>query len=142
MSDFRTLLGVKTDEVERPRPLAAGHYIGIIKNFELGQSAQKQTPYVRVLFTPQEETTDVASGANDGMDLPSKEVRRDFYLTPASLYRLSDFLDAVLGPVQGRSFDERLPDIRGAKVIFLVKATPSRNDPKEIYNEVDTVAAA
>ena len=102
---FRSLLSQPTDTVERPRALAAGHYIGTCTRHEFGVSKQKQTPFVRFFFTPTEETADVQEGANAGIDFGKKELRTEFYITPSSLYRLSDFLDAVLGKQQGRSFD-------------------------------------
>jgi len=126
--------------VERPRALEGGHYIGEIKATEFGTSRQKQTPYLRVLLTPSEETDDVPAGANEGIDLSRKELRKDFYITPASLYRLDDLLNAVLGK-DGRPFDERIPDLRGQRVVFSV--TKRDNDEgTETYNDVGTIVAA
>lgn len=140
-STFRALLQGATDQVERPRALANGHYIGTIKTNEFGTSSQKQTPYVRFLLTPEEETDDVEAGANEGINLANKEMRKDFYITPASLYRLSDFLDAVLGQQSGLSFDERIPQTRSVRVLFHVTSRTSE-DGKETYNDVGTVVAA
>jgi hypothetical protein len=136
--NFRELLSQPTDVVERPRPLAVGHYIGEIKSHEFGTSKQKQTPFVRFIMVPSEETSDVAEGANAGIDLSRKEMRKDFYITPASLYRLSDMLDAVLGKQSGVSFDVRIPETRNARVMF--KVTQRQNDDgTETYNDVDTI---
>jgi hypothetical protein len=140
-ASFRELLSMPTDTVERPRPLAAGHYIGIIKGHEYGVSRNKQTPYVRFTLSPTEETADVEPGANGNTDLTKRELRRDFYLTPQALYRLSDFLDAVLGKETGRSFDERIPETRGAQVMFKV-TTRDSEDGSETYNDVGTIVKA
>jgi hypothetical protein len=140
-STFRELLSKPTDAVERPRALAAGHYVGEIKNFEFGTSRQKQTPYVRFMLTPIEATTDVADNANGDIDLSKKELRKDFYITPTALYRLSDMLDATLGKQQGRSFDERIPETRGARVMFAV-STRESDDGNETYNDVGLILAA
>lgn len=140
-STFRELLSQKTDAVERPRALAPGHYVGEIKTHEFGQSRQKQTPYVRFILTPNEETTDVATGANDGIDLSKRELRKDFFITPTALYRLSDMLDAVLGKTQGRSFDERIPETRGVRVMFAVTSRESE-DGTETYNDIGAIVAA
>jgi hypothetical protein len=139
-STFRQLLTQNTDTVERPRALAAGHYIGLIKGFEFGVSSKKQTPYLRVLLTPTEETDDVLVDANEGMDLSRRELRADYYITPASLYRLSDMLDAVLGKTAGRSFDERIPELRGAQVMFNVTVRESE-DGAPLFNDVGTIVA-
>lgn len=140
-STFRELLSQKTDTVERPRALAPGHYVGEIKTHEFGQSRQKQTPYVRFILTPSEETTDVATGANDGIDLSKRELRKDFFITPTALYRLSDMLDAVLGKTQGRSFDERIPETRGVRVMFAVTSRENE-DGTETYNDIGAIVAA
>jgi hypothetical protein len=137
-STFRQLLSQATDAVERPRPIAAGHYIGEIKNHEFGTSRQKQTPFLRLLLTPLEETDDVPEGANKDINLPRRELRRDFYITPGSLYRLSDMLDSVLGKTTGRSFDERIPELRGSRVMFSVTQRESE-DGSETYNDIGTI---
>jgi len=139
-STFRSLLSQATDAVERPRALADGHYTGIIKSTEFGLSRQKQTPYLRVLITPEEETDDVPEDANTGIELQKREVRKDYFITPTALYRLSDMLDAVLGKTAGRSFDERIPELRGARVLFGV--THRDNEAgTETFNDVSTIIA-
>lgn len=140
-SSFRELLSQATDQVERPRAIADGHYIGNISNFEFGQSRQKQTPFLRIFLQPQEETQDVEAGANTGIDLTRKELRKDYYITPDALYRLSDMLDAVLGKETGRSFDERIPDLRNARVMFAVGHRNSE-DGTETFNEIGAVVKA
>lgn len=145
-SVFRELLKQSTDTVERPRPLADGHYVGTIRNHEFGQSSQKKTPFVRFFLVPTEETQDVPAGANDGLVLEKKELRKDFYITPDALYRLSDFLDATLGQATGRSFDERIPDTRGIRVMFQVthrdQVDEASGEITNVFNDVGTVIAA
>ena len=89
-SALRELLAKPTDSVERPRPLADGHYLGKIASHEFGQSRNKQTPYARFFIVPSEEMSDVAEGANTGIDITKKQLYKDYYLTPDALYRLSD----------------------------------------------------
>lgn len=140
-TSFRALLQQTSENIERPRALAAGHYIGEIKNFEFGTSRQKQTPFVRLLLTPYEPTDDVEEGANDGMDLAKRELRKEYYITPGAMYRLSDMLDAVIGPDPSHTFDERLPDLRAARVLFSVTRTESA-DGTEVFNNIGTIVAA
>jgi hypothetical protein len=146
VSTFKELLRQQTDEVERPKALAAGHYSGIIRNHEFGVSSKKQTPFVRFILVPEEETSDVEEGANAGSDLSKKELRKDFYITPTALYRLTDFLDAALGKQTGRSFDERIPETRGTRVVFHVTqrdvVDEATGDVTNTFNDVGTVIAA
>lgn len=138
---FRDLLGQPTDAVERPRALAVGHYYGEIKSHEFGLSRNKQTPFVRFILVPESEGSDVPAGANAGVDLSRRELRKDFYITPTALYRLSDMLDAVLGKESGRSFDERIPDTRSAKVLFMV--TQRENEEgTETFNDIGAIVKA
>jgi hypothetical protein len=140
-STFRELLHQPTDQVERPRALADGHYIGEIRSHEFGLSRQKQTPFCRFILVPNEETADVPEGSNVGIEFGRRELRKDFYITPNSLYRLSDALDAILGKQAGRSFDERIPETRGTRVMFQVTHRDSE-DGTETYNEIGTIVAA
>ena len=144
-STFRELLSQPTDVVERPKSLAPGHYVGEIRSNEFGLSRQKQTPFCRFILVPTEETADVTEGANAGIDFSKRELRKDFYITPDALYRLSDMLDAVLGKQAGRSFDERIPETRGARVMFQVtqrETMDADGTVTAVYNDVGTVVAA
>lgn len=138
---FRELLTQSTDAVERPRALADGHYIGRIANHEFGTSRQKQTPFVRFILVPEEATEDVDASANDGIELSRRELRKDYFITPNALYRLSDMLDATLGKESGRSFDERIPETRDARVMFGVTHRASE-DGADVYNEITTIVKA
>lgn len=142
---FRDLLSKPTDTVERPKALAPGHYIGEIRSHEFGLSRQKQTPFCRFIIVPSEETEDVPQGANDGIELARRELRRDFYITPDALYRLSDMLDAVLGRQAGRSFDERLPETRSVRVMMQVtqrETTDQDGNVTNVYNDIGTIVKA
>jgi hypothetical protein len=142
---FCELLKGTADTVERPRPLADGHYIATLRNHEFGTSSRKQTPFVRFIFVPEEESGDVPAGANDGIDLAKKELRKDLYVTPDALYRLSDLLDAVLGKAPGRPFDERLPETRGVRVMIQVthrdQIDESTGAIVNTFNDIGTVIA-
>lgn len=140
-ANFRELLSVATDTVDRPRAIADGHYLGRIANYEFGVSRQKQTPYVRFILVPEEETEDVDSDANVGLTLNTRELRKDFFITPNALYRLSDCLDAVLGKESGRSFDERIPEMRDARVMFAVGHRQAEGSD-DVYNEIGTIVKA
>ncbi len=141
--NFRDLLSFNTDEVERPKPLPAGHYLGVIRSHEFAMSKNKGTPFVRFLIVPESPTDDVIDHNNDlaSIDLSRRELRRDYYITPQSRYRLADMLDAVLGKTTGRTADERIPETTGARVIFGVTQRTSE-DGQDTYNDVTSIVAA
>ena len=137
---FRQLLERTTDTAERPRALAAGHYLGFIKGHEFGKSAKKGTPSITFLLTATDETEDVPEGENEGVDFAKKTMRKTLYITPDSLYRLADTLDAILGKQSGRTYDERITATKNARVMFKVTVRTS-DDGENVYNDVDTIVA-
>lgn len=46
-------------------------------------------------------------------------LRVDYWITPDSLYHLSDMLDRVIGDPE-RSIEERLPETKGQRVMFKI----------------------
>jgi hypothetical protein len=143
--DVRELLKKPSDDMERPRPLADGHYIGEVlgqPEFDLTRG-EKQTHLVRFNYKILEACDDVAADANAGIDLTRREVRQEFFITPAALYRLGDAVDGILGKAPGVGVDERLPDVQGARVqLRLRERVDRRTGEKTGYNEVVTVVAA
>lgn len=137
--NFREMLSVPTDSVERPKPLPDGHYIGAIKGHEFGQSKNKGTPFVRFILTTELACDDVDQAALVGMDLSKKEVQKDYFITPSALYRLSDMLDAVLGKQAGRSFDERIPDTSSVRVMFGAVARNDDDGNPTGFNNITTI---
>ena len=140
--DFRELLSRPTETAERPRALPDGHYKATISNHEFDRSKNKQTPYVRLFFRINEQTADVDPAAVAGIDFSRIELRKDYFITPRSLYRLADMLDAVLGKESGRSYDERIPNTRGASVIIGVTERKNEDGTSSGFNDVTTVVAA
>lgn len=141
--NFRELLNQPTDTAERPRKLPTGHYKGVIGNHSFDRSSKKQTAFVEVPVRVTEPTSDVDPVAVAGFDWSNIEVSRRFYITPKAMFMLADMLDAVLGKELGKSYDERLPNIRGANVIIGI--VPRRNQDgteNEFGNDITTIVAA
>ena len=140
--NFRELLSQPTDTVERPKSLPNGHYLGVIIGHEFDRSRNKQTPYVRFAMKVDGPTSDVPDGACAGIDFSRRELRKDYFITPNALYRLSDMLDAVLGKTTGKSFDERIPNTRSQRVIIGVTARLNEDGTDSGFNDVTTIVAA
>lgn len=142
-TDIRTLLAQPSESIIRPKPFPVAWYRGKITGFDAeGKSKNKGTPFVRVFF----QASSVADGQGDidttGVDFSRRELRKDFYITPDSLYRFRDFLDAVLGQQPSRNLDARLADIRNAEVLFEVLQRQDENDAETVWNDVGRVASA
>lgn len=137
--DFRKELSVASTDIERPKPLPVGHYYATIRGHEFQLSKRQQTPYVRFLLAPSEACEDVDAAELAGVDLTRRELRKDYFITPAAKYRLADMLDSVIGQ-PNRTLDERLPETRGMRVMIQVTQRTSE-DGSETYNDVATVVS-
>ena len=107
--NYRELLSQPTDSVERPRALPTGHYFGTILGTEFNRSKQKQTAFCRVHLKVNGPAEDVDATAVAGIDFSRREQRKDYYITPKSMWRLSDMLNAVLGKAPGKTFERAYP---------------------------------
>jgi hypothetical protein len=138
--DFRQLLNRPTDDIKRPKPLPAGTYHGLVKSYEFGESAQKKTPYVRFALTLNSAGDDVDQEELAEIELSSKQLSTDFYLTDNSLYRLKEFLESVGVATEGRSLGECIPDSVNVSVIIDVTQDLNQKDPSAPpYNNVKSI---
>lgn len=140
-TDLKAMLAMTPGQVERPKALPEMWCTGKILRFEFGRSAKKQTPFVRFYLQPNGAAEGSEHVDIEGIDLARKELRTEFYFTPTSLYRLSDFLDAVLGKEE-RSFDERIPECKGVEVVFKVTQRESDREAGTFFNDVGMIMRA
>lgn len=140
-TNYRDLLAQPTDQFVRPPALPEGHFHGSIKAYEFGKSAKKGTPQIQFIFNIVSAGDDVDEEEMAGIDLSNgKEMRTTFYITPNALWRLTQFLDGVLGEETDKSFDERIPETRGVDVLIRVSQRTS-DDGEETFNDVREVIA-
>lgn len=138
--NFRELLKQNSTQIERPKALPVGHYYAVITGNSFDLSRQKQTPFARFMLKLEAPADDVDAEEINGIDVTRRELRKDYYITPGALYRLSDMLDAVVGDPE-RDLEERIPETRNVRV--LIKVTQRENETKtEIFNDIDTIVAA
>ena len=138
--NVKDLLSKPADSFERPPILPAGHYTGTFVKHEFDKSRQKKTPLIRFYLNPTTPGDDVDPDEVRNIDFKKVLLRHEFYLTPGAMYRLGDFLDAVLGE-SSDNVDERIPQTTGLEVhIGLRQRMNDDGDPAG--NEVTTVTAA
>jgi hypothetical protein len=139
-ANLTDLLSAPAADVKPPAPLPAGPYIGNVGAHEFKTSSQKQTPFVRYTIN----LTGPAEG-NDGdfseIEFP-RQLRMDFYLTPASLFRLTGFQTEVLGLPPSNTVQENLVLASGRSAIFNVVLKPSsKPGDNTLYPEISNAAA-
>lgn len=121
MPDFSALLKKPAGEAKRPPALPVGDYQGVIRSHEVGDSNRNRTPYVRfgITLTDWPDAIDI-SDRPEGVDLNKRQLRKDFYLTEDSLWRLDEFIRSCGVNPEGRAYEEVLPEIVGQTVTVQV----------------------
>lgn len=131
--NFASLLNKPADDVKRPVTLPDGTYFAVVKSHELGESAQKKTPYVRYHLEVTEADPDTDT---EGVEIQGKKMRADFYITDESTYRLTDFIASCGVETAGRSLGEVIPQVIGQTVMIDVTRRPNERDPEQYFNEI------
>lgn len=137
--NFADLAQVKVGEVERPKPVPAGHYQAVITGPMTQHKAKSGNVAMRFpckLVAPGDDVDAEALDAAGG--LPDKGFNLDFWMSPDARYRFTDFTKAL-----GISDDLNLLEAAEALVDlnepFLIEAKqePSERDPEAVYMRYD-----
>ena len=138
MPGFTSLLNKPAGEAQKPTALPVADFPGVIKGYELGESREKKTPFVRfnLGLTEWPDGVDPVTKA-DGtpIDLSTRSLRRDYYLTADAMWRLDELLKNLGLEVSGQTYADLLPQTTGASVIVEVRQYMN-TQTNEIGNEV------
>lgn len=138
MPDFASLLSKPAGEAKKSPVLDAGDYPGVIKGWEPGESSQKKTPFVRfnLGLTGWPEGADPQQ-KEDGsvIDLSTKSLRRDYFLTPDALWRFDEFLKDCGIELNGRTYMDVIPETIGMGVLVEVRQGMNQTT-NGLFNEV------
>lgn len=138
MPDFSALLRKPAGEAKRPKALPIGDYQGVVKSHEVGDNNKNHTPYVRfgIVLTgwPDEFTQ---ADIPEDTDLSKRQLRKDFFLTDDSLWRLDEFIRSCGVEPAGRVYEEVVPELVGQPIKVEIKHY--RNAQDEIGNTVERV---
>jgi hypothetical protein len=126
MVDFSALLRKPAGEARRPKALPIGDYTGVVTAWEVGDQNRNRTPYVRLAirltdwpaeigFEDRNEAMD-NSGQTRPIDLSRRSLRKDFFLTDESMWRLDAFLKSLAIEMAGRTYEEALPEVIGQPI--------------------------
>jgi hypothetical protein len=121
MPDFSQLLRKPAGEAKRPKPLPIGDYQGVIRSWEVGDNNRNHTPYVRFQVVMTEWPETVSMEDRGDIDLSKRTMRRDFYLTEESTWRLDTFIRSCDVDPLNRTYEEVLPELVGRAVIAQVQ---------------------
>lgn len=138
-ADFASILDMPATDVERPKPLPAGTYYGVVQGlYEQGESAQKKTPFVRFNFAVQSVGDDVDEDelkAFGDEGVIGKVIKSTYYTTPDSLFRLTDFLEHCGIDLDGKSIRAGLDETPNCSIGFNISHRASQ-DGQQVFAEV------
>lgn len=135
--DVSNLLGKRTSEIEKPKPLPIGNYGWLIKGHEIVESSQKKTPGVQFTVQPFEAKDDVDEDLLAEVKDPfQRNMRMTFWITEDSLWRLKEFLEMLGLGGNDESLEELIPETTGQQFIAKVRHEPSQ-DGKDQIPKVD-----
>jgi hypothetical protein len=138
--DFRSLLQKPADEIKRPPVLPAGTYHGIVSKYEFLESKEKKTPFVRFSLGLRSAGEDVDAEEIKEVDLSTRQLRRDYFITEDALYRLKEFLESLGIAMSGRPLAECIPDALNQSVIIEVVQQLNPRDPTAPpFNDVKAI---
>lgn len=141
-TDYRTLLAQPAEEAIRVAgPLPVGHYIGTLGQLDSEGKSKAGNARLRWPCALEAACTDVDENDLAGIDVTKRNVNVDIYVTPFGLGRLGKMINAVLGPKPGTNMDERIPELRGQKVMIQLGQQQMQNS-EDMMNEVLSVIAA
>jgi len=146
-TNFASILDKPASEVEKPKPLAAGTYLAVVKGMpEQGASAQKKTPYVEFtlgfLSAEDDVDPDELKEALGETKLGDKTIKNTFYLTENSLWRLKDWLEALGMDVAGDESLGQLIEATPGSQIMITLGHEASNDGKSVFARIKDFAKA
>ena len=135
MADLDSLLETSADSIEPPKALPAGTYVLQIGQHSFGESSQKKTPYVEYSAVPVDHDEDVdTEELEEFQNWREKNLRLRFYLSPAALFRVKQFLEIVGLDTSGKSLKELIPQAQGAQIKGYVSVQVMTDGSGGTYN--------
>lgn len=151
-TNFASILDKPASEVEKPKPLAAGTYLVVVKGMpEQGKSAKKKTDFVEFtlgfLQAQDDVDPDELKASLEGMDgkvakLSDKTIKNTFYLTENSLWRLKDWLEALGLDIEGDASLGQLIEASPGCQIMITLGHDASDDGKSLFARIKDFAKA
>ncbi len=141
--NFSSILDQAPTEIEKPKPLPVGSYIGLVDGIpQFDKSKIQKTDFVAFNLKPLQAKEDVdqtlLAEALKGKALAEKKLRPlTFYLTEDAVYRLDEFLFQHLevGELGTLPRKQAISMAPGRQVGFTIRHEPSQ-DGTQIYANI------
>jgi hypothetical protein len=148
MSVFSDLAQTRIEDVERPKPIPAGHYQALVTGPAKEHKAKTGNTALRFPFKLVAPGDDVDAEELDAAGgLPDKEYTMDFWMSPDARWRFTEFVKAIGGPAEG-TLMEAAEWLAGSQQPFLIQAKQEQggddntpDDQRPIFTRFDNPAA-
>lgn len=145
-TSWNELAQTKVGEVKPPALLPIGHYAGlVVGEYETGNSAKKQTPFVTFQVKLTEALGDVDAEELQAIEGDPFEKTRDltYYLSPNALFMLTEFAQA-LGCSDQATIMEAIEHIQnsGEPIVVQISHEPNERNPDRPYVRINGALAA
>jgi hypothetical protein len=141
--NFRELLKLNSTQVERAKSIPSCWLLGTIGSMEHEVTKGKGTNVFIFDMLDLEPHPGTEEGLLDGVDLSKlrspykKNLVANFWITPDSMVHLTNMLDSCVGDPE-RSIEERLPEVKGLRVMFKVNPVLDAEGKDTGQNEIDS----
>lgn len=143
-NSFTDILSRPMNEVEAPKALPSGTYLGIIQGqFRQVESREKKTPgaeFTIALQRPHSDVDETALAVAAPEGLQGKTVRWTVYVGDDGGFFLKSFLNNVLGIDENMTLGEALANAPGRQLLVTLKNQPDRTGQRMVHFP-DSVAA-
>jgi len=146
MVDFSKLLKAPAGAAKAPKALPVGDYHGIIKRWNIVEAPQGKDYSSMIRFQlgltgwpddiDEEDKLQETAHGQEPLDLSKRQLSKDFYDHRLDLFDL--FLRELGLSIEGRTYEEVLPETVGCQVIVAVRQYINQRTG-ETGNQVDTV---
>ncbi len=120
---FESILDMPSSEVERPKPLPVGSYVGVVQGQpRMDKSSKKGTEFVEFTIKLLQALDDVNSDKLEEMGgIGDKSVKATYYLTENSVWRLKDFLDHCEAGDNDMTLGQRVSETPGKSITVKIR---------------------
>lgn len=144
MTDFNALLDRKGSSFEKPKPLPAGHFEGVItkmvlKDVNMEREGSKVDVPIGEMFiratAPRDDVDADALEAYGGLSDRSI-LRKTWWLEEESVHQFITFCETALGFDPDNTLRQHIDEVVNQGVLMEVINVPKKGDPETVYANI------
>lgn len=141
--NFSSVLDQKVEDIEKPKPLPVGTYIGVINAApEIGPVGKNNTLAakfkIKILMADSDVDQDLLSAMGG---IKEREIQHTLWLTEDAAWRAKEFVEQCGVSGASKTLRESLTECMGCQIKLNLNHRPSE-DGKELYLNIKSTASA